>query len=143
MRWSHKHLFPRSLGAIPRAVQPVRQTALDFLAVLPEQPRHVADAGPLLVRLPRRVQPPVVPLALLQLQLQQAQRRQGHQQRLRRPLDRVARPGPALLPPQPLLEVPEGVLLPPPPPAALPHLHPPPLHRAAPHPPPPLPPPPP
>src|SRR5947209_6597134 len=95
---SHSSWLTLSIPRIPLISQPIRQTALDSLAVLPQQPLHVQHARPALPAVPRRVQPPVVPLLLLQLDLQQPQRRQRRQQCLCRPLDRVARPGAALLP---------------------------------------------
>ena len=47
------------------AVQPIRQTALDSLPMLPQQPLHVQHARPRLVRVPRRVHhlPPLSPTA--------------------------------------------------------------------------------
>src|ERR671924_93411 len=45
----------------PPFLQPGRQTALDFPAVLPQQPLHVAHARPRLAPIPRRWPPPSVP----------------------------------------------------------------------------------
>ena len=59
---------------------------------------------------PGRTQPPVLARPL-QPALKQPQQAQRHTQGLGGPLDRGLGPGPALFPTQPLLEIPEAVLL--------------------------------
>jgi uncharacterized protein RhaS with RHS repeats len=58
---SHSNHSASSTADISLAVQPLRQASLQFLPVLPQQPFHVEHTGPRLVRVPRRVQPPIVP----------------------------------------------------------------------------------
>src|SRR5690349_2132855 len=98
-------------GSFSRS-QPLGEQLLDFAAALPQQPLQVQHAGPRLALVPRRVEPPALAFRLLQPQLQQPQQRQQQQLRLRRPQDGQSRPRPTLLPAQPLLDVPEPVLLP-------------------------------
>src|SRR5262245_24928735 len=85
---------------------------LDFRPVPPPQPAQVQHTRPRLALVPRRVEPPAIALRLLQPGLQQPQQRHGQQLQLGGADDRVLRPRPALLPPEPLLEVAEPVLLP-------------------------------
>src|SRR5262245_15740278 len=99
-------------AAIPLRPQLVRQKPLDFRPMLPPQPLQVEHARPRLAFVPRWVEPPRITLCFLQLELQQPQQRHRQQLQLRRADDRVLRPRPALLPPEPLLQVAEPVLLP-------------------------------
>src|SRR5262249_14983142 len=92
--------------------QPLRQKAPDLRPMPPPQPLRVQHAGTILVLVPRRPVPPVLLPGCLQAELQQPQQAHRHPLRLAGPLDRVLRPGPALLPTQPLLQVAEPVLLP-------------------------------
>src|SRR5437868_3726868 len=89
-------------GGIPSRSQPPGEELLDFPAALPQQPPQVQHTGTRLALVPRRVEPPAVPLRLLQPELQQPQQRQQQQLRLRRPQDGRLGPRPALLPPQAL-----------------------------------------
>src|SRR5262245_27714044 len=99
-------------ASIPLASLLLGYKPLDFRPVLPPQPLQVQHTRPRLALVPRRVEPPTVPLRLLQPELQQPQQRHRQQLQLGGPDDRVLRPRPALLPPEPLLEVAEPVLLP-------------------------------
>src|SRR5512135_1621282 len=85
----------------PLISQPRRQTLLDLRAMTAEEPLHIPHARAVLLPIPGRPQPPV--LLTGRLQAEQGQPHQAHRHPLRRagPLDRVPRPGPALLPPQP------------------------------------------
>src|SRR2546423_415810 len=102
----------RPAAAISSGPQRVRQKRLDFRPVLPQQPLQVQHARPRLALVPGRVEPPTVPLRLFQPELQQPQQGHGQQLHLGGADDRALGPGPALLPPQPLLQVPEPILLP-------------------------------
>src|SRR5579875_4145524 len=93
-------------------------------ATMPHQPLRVQHTGTVLILVPRRPEPPVHFPGPLQPELQQPQQAQRHPLRLAGPLDRVLGPGPALLPPQPLLQVAEPVLLPEPGGEQLRHLQP-------------------
>src|SRR5512147_137163 len=95
-------------GLIPHVL---RQELPDLRPVSPEQPLHVQHARPVLLPVPRRSEPPVHRTGRLQPKLRQPQQTHGHPLRLAGALDRVARPRPALFPAEPLLEVPEPVLL--------------------------------
>src|SRR5664279_3344818 len=77
----------------------------------PEQPLHIQHARSVLLLVPRRAEPPVHRSRRLQPELRQSQQTQRHPLRLAGPLDRVPRPRPALLPPQPLLQIAKPVLL--------------------------------
>src|SRR5262245_9394752 len=96
---------------IRHLVLPVRQMVLDFPRVPPQQPLDVQHTGTILPRVPRRTIPPLRLATRRQLELQEAHQRQRHEQGLRRDFDRLTRPGPALLPAQALLQIPEAVLL--------------------------------
>src|SRR5512135_327835 len=90
----------------------LRQKLLDLPPVSPEQPLHIQHARPVLLPVPGRSEPPVHRAGRLQSKLCQPQQTHRHPLRLARPLDRVPRPRPALLPTQTLLQVPKPVLLP-------------------------------
>src|SRR3954470_18491607 len=95
----------------PLISQPTRQELPHLTTVPPEQTLHVQHARTVLTPIPRRSVPPVHLARRLQPELRQPQQAHRHPLRLTRPLDRVPRPRPALLPAQPLLQVPEPVLL--------------------------------
>src|SRR5262245_49397320 len=109
---SHSSQGPPLGGGILAVSQPLGQERGKAGAVAAQQALDVQNAGPLLAFVPRRMQPPAAPFLLVQLSLQQPQRAQRDQQRLRGAFDGVARPGTALLPTQLLLQVAEAVLLP-------------------------------
>src|SRR5262245_41748586 len=96
---------------IPSGPQGLREKCLDFRPVLAQQPLQVQHARPRLALVPRRVEPPTVPGLLLQPELQQPQQQHRQQLHLRSADDRALGPGPTFLPPQPLFQIPEPVLL--------------------------------
>src|SRR5260370_15831717 len=91
--------------------QPAPQEFTEFPQLPRPQPLKAQNARPPLPLVPRRPQPPVARATLGQRELQQPQQAQSDHLRPRRPQHRFLRPRPALLPAQPLLEVPEPVLL--------------------------------
>src|SRR3954462_4057865 len=95
----------------PLGSQPVRQMLLDLRAMTAEEPLHVQHTRAVLLRVPGRSEPPVHFAFGFQPELGQPQQAHRHPLSLARPLDGIPGPRPALLPPQPLLEVPEPVLL--------------------------------
>src|SRR5256885_1882980 len=95
----------------PLISQPTRQESQHLTPVPPEQALHVQHARTVLAPIPRRAVPPVHLATRLQPELRQPQQAHRHPLRLTRPLDRIPGPRPALLPAQPLLQVPEPVLL--------------------------------
>src|SRR5262249_57621862 len=90
----HRHRVAPAHPGFSLAVQPSRQTALDSLALLPQQPLNVQHARPTLVRVPRRVQPPNSAPPLLQRPPQQPQRCPRPHHRLPGPLAALAPPPP-------------------------------------------------
>ena len=77
------------------------------VAAAAPRPAHWAGPSPI----PGRTQPPIRGAFGLQPELSQPQQAQRHPLDLAGPLHRGLGPGPALFPTQPLLEVPEHVLL--------------------------------
>src|SRR5947207_1874171 len=102
---------PSPAARISLASELLGQKPLDFRPVLPQQPFQVQHARPRLPFIPRRVEPPAVPLRRVEAELQQPQQQHRQQQHLGRPHDRVLRPRPAFFPAQSLLEIAEAVLL--------------------------------
>src|SRR5664280_1554242 len=88
-----------------------RQELPDLRPMTPEQPLHIQYTRPVLLLVPRRSEPPVHRTRRLQSKLCQPQQTHRHPLCLARPLDRVPRPRSALLPAQPLLQIPKPVLL--------------------------------
>src|SRR3954471_3440573 len=109
--------------------QPPRQESQHLTPVPPEQTLHVQHARTVLTPIPGRAVPPVHLPLRLPPELRQPQQAHRHPLRLTRPLDRVPGPCPALLPTQPLLQVPGPVLLPEPRREQLHHLKSGQLHR--------------
>src|SRR5262245_8100219 len=103
----------RARAAVMALTSPrLRQKPLAFGPVLPPPPLQVPHARPRLALGPRRVEPPTVPLRFLQPERPPPPPRHGQQLPRGGPPHRVLGPRPALLPPPPLLQVAEAVLLP-------------------------------
>ena len=66
----HGHLFGYGFCGFAAFCQPVRQTLLNRRPVLPQEAFQVQDTWPRLVRVPRWMQPPTLPEAFVQPQLQ-------------------------------------------------------------------------
>src|SRR5512144_1027113 len=95
----------------PLRSQPIRQKLLNFRPMTAEQPLHVQHTRPGLLPIPRRAIPPAHLPDGLPLELGQPQQTHRHPLGLAGALDGVPGPCPALLPTQPLFQVPEPILL--------------------------------